>query len=370
MWEKCTSGSSEFPRTIVHRGFFPGSRKIPRSIESEENVRNTLKRTSGSLAANWSVPESMRESERSVCAWRRRTPSWPARGGQRKIEPCASSSRHRRLPPHRRAGICATAPSHPFDAPGPLITTPFARSSTSSRRNRDTGDSSRRASRRTTSSTACARATWRKASRCWPCVDRRRGTAARYGLVLPHRPVAEVAFAVDDNFRAGHRDWPAGTPGRIAAARRVRALSGDDAARKRANAGGVPRLWLHDPIEVGRWLRSTSSCRCAVIGQRRRAEDREQIARRGLIRPLLSRGAWPWSGCRAIRTASGVASSMRSSLCRYTGLVYPVNRLLMKSAASRAYRSVRDLPAGVDLAVVAVPPPRCSASSTIAPRRA
>jgi acetate---CoA ligase (ADP-forming) len=84
-------------------------------------------------------------------------------------------------------------------------------------------------------------------------------------------------------------------------------------------------------------------------------DERSRLATTASLRPLLAPGAIAVIG--ASRNASSIGRRVFDALrtAGFAGPVYPVNRGATAIADVAAYRSARDLPAGVDLAVVAVP---------------
>ena len=84
-------------------------------------------------------------------------------------------------------------------------------------------------------------------------------------------------------------------------------------------------------------------------------DERSRMATTASLRPLLAPGAIAVIG--ASRSAGNLGRRVFEALrsAGFAGPVYPVNRGATAIAGIAAYRSARDLPAGVDLAVVAVP---------------
>ena len=110
-------------------------------------------------------------------------------------------------------------------------------------------------------------------------------------------------------------------------------------------------------------IRSKSESGCVDVqlslaassGSVRAEEERNRLATAASLRPLLEPRAVAIVG--ASREASSIGRRVLDALMSagYKGQVYPVNPRAMEIAGLKAYESARDLPAGVDLAVVAVP---------------
>ena len=173
--------------------------------------------------------------------------------------------------------------------------------------------------------------------------------------------VAEAAFAVDDHFQgkglgtdllerlamiaAGHgfRRFEASTLADNTAMLEVFRDSGFQVRSK--NDGGV--------VEVA--LTLTASAEGVVS-----AEARHRRATAASLRPLLEPRAVAVVG--ASRDPASIGRRVLDALvaASFTGAVYPVNPAASEIAGLHAYTSARDLPAGVDLAVIAVPRDRVS----------
>ena len=85
------------------------------------------------------------------------------------------------------------------------------------------------------------------------------------------------------------------------------------------------------------------------------AETRRRRATAASLRPMLEPGAVAVVG--ASRDPGSIGRRILDALTGngFTGPIYPINPAANEVAGLRAYASVRELPAGVDLAVVAVP---------------
>ena len=88
------------------------------------------------------------------------------------------------------------------------------------------------------------------------------------------------------------------------------------------------------------------------------AEARRRRATAASLRPMLQPRAVAVVG--ASRTADSIGRRIFDALTAagFTGPIYPINPATTDIAGRRAYASVREAPAGVDLAVVAVPSDR------------
>jgi acetyl coenzyme A synthetase (ADP forming)-like protein len=169
--------------------------------------------------------------------------------------------------------------------------------------------------------------------------------------------VAEVAFAVDDHF--GHLGIATGLLERLAA---LAADGGFERFQATTLLENEPMLQVFrdsgftirsksdgDSVDVE--LSLTTSSRSVAA-----CEDREHLAAAASIRPLLGPAAVAVVGVS--RDPGGLGRRVFDAVLAggYRGPVYPVNSSADDVGGVKAYRSVRDVPAGVDLAVIAVPP--------------
>src|SRR4029453_5485695 len=168
--------------------------------------------------------------------------------------------------------------------------------------------------------------------------------------------VAEVAFAVDDNF--GHLGIATGLLERLAAL-------GSDAGftRFRATTLAENRAMLQVFHDSGFTIKSKLDGSCVEVelaltpSARSVAaiEQREHLATAASIRPLLHPESVTVVGVS--RDSRGLGRRIFESLVTsgYQGRLYAVNAHTNEIAGVKVYRSVRDLPHGIDLAIVAVP---------------
>ena len=170
---------------------------------------------------------------------------------------------------------------------------------------------------------------------------------------------AEVAFAVDDSFHGkgvatvllerlaviaanhGIEEFQASTLQDNSAMLEVFRDSGFS-IKSKAEGGVVELTLLLTPSAEGV----------------RRSEARERLATAASLRPLLVPRAVAVIGASA-RDESSIGRRVLDALLAagFAGDVYPVNPGVSALAGLRSYATARDLPAGVDLAVIAVPAP-------------
>ncbi len=184
-------------------------------------------------------------------------------------------------------------------------------------------------------------------------VDRLLGMAS---YLRVNAAVAEVACAVDDGF--GHLDIATGLLERLAALAADAGFSRFQATTLTDNSP-----MLHAFRDSGFMIRSkvagsvvevelslTPTARSVAA-----CETREHLATTASIRPLL----WPDAVAIAgvSRNADGLGRRIFDAMMAagYAGPVYPVNPHVDDIAGRKAYRSMREVPAGVALAVIAVP---------------
>jgi len=168
--------------------------------------------------------------------------------------------------------------------------------------------------------------------------------------------IAEVGFAVDDAFHgkgiasgmferlaalaaaAGFERFQATTLSDNSAMLEVFRDSGFEIRAK--SAGGC--------VEVELSLKPSAQAAAA-------AEQHERIATAASIRPLLQPGSVAIVG--ASRDESGLGRQILKSMVAagFTGMIYPVNPSASEIEGLHACTSARQLPPGVDLAVIAVP---------------
>ena len=162
---------------------------------------------------------------------------------------------------------------------------------------------------------------------------------------------AEAAFAVDDRFQ-----------GKGLATERLAAIAAGDGFRRfeattLADNNAMPEVFRDSGFEV----RSKSAAGCVDVTLTPSAEGvvsaetRHRLATAASLRPMLEPRAVAVIG--ASRDPASIGRRILDALVAagFSGPVYPVNAAAHEVAGLRAYRSVRDVPAGVDLGVIAVP---------------
>ena len=167
---------------------------------------------------------------------------------------------------------------------------------------------------------------------------------------------AEVAFAIDDEFHGRG----------IATALLERlALYGRDQNFERFTASVLPEN--HEMLDVfrdsGFEVRSTTDAGIVEVRLSldssttsvAAADERERQATIASLRAILRPRAAAVIG--ASRRQSNLGRRVLESLMRsgFTGTVYPVNPAVADLAGKHCYSSARELPCGIDLAVIAVP---------------
>jgi acetate---CoA ligase (ADP-forming) len=168
--------------------------------------------------------------------------------------------------------------------------------------------------------------------------------------------VAEVAFAVDDHF--GHLGIATGLLERLAA---LASDAGFTRFRATTLAENAPMLRVFR--DSGFTIKSKLDGSCVEVelaltpSARSVAayEQREHLATAASIRPLLHPESVAIVGVS--RDPRGLGRRVFDALVAagYQGRLYPVNVRADEIAGVKVHRSVRNLPHGVDLAVIAVP---------------
>ena len=168
--------------------------------------------------------------------------------------------------------------------------------------------------------------------------------------------VAEVAFAVDDRFQG--KGLGTALLERLAV---LAAASGF--ARFQATTLADNTAMLQVFRDSGFEIRSKSAAGCVEVylsltpsvESISAADERHRLATTASLGPMLRPSAVAVVG--ASRDRAGIGRRVLEALVAggFGGAIYPVNPLVDEIDGRRAYRSVREVPAGVDLAVVAVP---------------
>jgi len=170
---------------------------------------------------------------------------------------------------------------------------------------------------------------------------------------------AEVAFAVDDRFQGkGLATELLERLAAIAAAHGFRRFDATTLADNHAMVevfrdSGFEVRSKSAPGVIDVTLTLTASAEGVVS-----AEMRRRRATAASLRPMLEPRAVAIIG--ASRTPDSIGRRILDALAAagFAGPIYPVNPAATEIAGRQAYASVRDVPAGVDLAVVAVPQDR------------
>jgi acetate---CoA ligase (ADP-forming) len=168
--------------------------------------------------------------------------------------------------------------------------------------------------------------------------------------------VAEAAFAVDDRFQG--KGLGTELLERLAAIAVVHGFHRFEATTLTDNTAML-EVFRDSGFEV----RSKSAAGCIEVALTLTpsaegvvsAEARRRRATAASLRPMLEPKAVAVVG--ASRDATGIGRRILDALVAagFTGAIYPVNPGADELAGLRAYKSVRDVPAGVDLGVIAVP---------------
>jgi acetyl coenzyme A synthetase (ADP forming)-like protein len=167
--------------------------------------------------------------------------------------------------------------------------------------------------------------------------------------------IAEVAFAVDDRFQG--KGIATGLLERLAVLAAKAGFERFQATTLLENAA-----MLQVFRDSGFMIRSKSAGGCIEVELSltpssesvTSAEERERRATAASIRPLLQPQAVAVVGVSRDRSSLG-RRIFDAIVAGYVGPAYPVNLHASDIDGVQAYRSLRDVPAGVDLAVVAVP---------------
>jgi acetyl coenzyme A synthetase (ADP forming)-like protein len=168
--------------------------------------------------------------------------------------------------------------------------------------------------------------------------------------------VAEAAFAVDDKFHGkGIATLLLERLAAFASASGFTRFQATTMAENRAmlevfrDSGFELRSKpTHDTIEVHLSLRPSDRSVAA-------AEQRSRLATAASLRPLFAPRAVAVVGASRDRTSIGRRIFEALQAAGFAGPVYPINPHAAEINGVPALRSTRDLPAGVDLAIIAVP---------------
>jgi acetyl coenzyme A synthetase (ADP forming)-like protein len=187
-------------------------------------------------------------------------------------------------------------------------------------------------------------------------VERASGIIATASYIAISHEAAEVAFAVGDAYHG--RGLATALLGRLAAAAAARGFRRFQATTLVENA---------EMLEVfrdsGFGIRSKTEGGCvdvtlalsASAEGTARDDERRRIATVASLHPLLEPRAVAVIG--ASRQPESIGRRVLDAIVSmgFAGAIYPVNHAAAEVAGLKAYPSARQLPAGVDLAVIAVP---------------
>ncbi len=188
--------------------------------------------------------------------------------------------------------------------------------------------------------------------------ERSSGIIATASYIALGRDSAEAAFAVSDAFQG--RGLGTALLGRLAAAAVLRGFRRFEATTLTENA-----RMLEVFRDSGFEIRSKSDGGCVDVtlalapsaAGSAKDDERRRIATVASLRPLLEPRAVAVVG--ASRRAGSIGRRVLNAVVAagFNGAIYPVNPEAGEIAGLKAYASARDLPSGVDLAVIAVPAP-------------
>ena len=180
---------------------------------------------------------------------------------------------------------------------------------------------------------------------------------ASYLAVNPR--VAEVAFAVDDRFQG--KGLASMLLERLAV---TASQHGFERFQASTLTDNTPMLEVFR--DSGFEIRSKSSGGAVELQLSlapsadgvRVAEERDRAATAASLRPLLTPGAVAVVGASRDPSSIGRRVLVALRAAGFRGPIYPVNASAAELDGLRCYPSARDLPAGTDLAIIAVPSPR------------
>ncbi len=186
--------------------------------------------------------------------------------------------------------------------------------------------------------------------------ERASGIIATASYIALNRESAEAAFAVADTFQG--RGLATALLGRLAAAAAMRGFRRFQATTLAENA-----RMLEVFRDSGFEIRSKSEGGCVDVtltlspsaAGSAKDDERRRIATVASLRPLLEPQAVAVIG--ASRRASSIGRRVLNAVigAGFNGAVYPVNPEAEEIAGLKSYATARQLPPGVDLAVIAVP---------------
>ena len=188
--------------------------------------------------------------------------------------------------------------------------------------------------------------------------ERAAGIIATASYIALTRDSAEAAFAVSDTFQG--RGLATALLNRLAAAAAARGFRRFEATTLAEN-DRMLEVFRDSGFEIrsksdGGCVDVTLSLAPSAIGSQR-DDERRRIATVASLRPLLEPQAVAVIG--ASRRSNSIGRRVLDAIVAagFNGAIYPVNPDAQEIAGLKAYPSARRLPAGVDLAVIAVPAP-------------
>jgi len=188
--------------------------------------------------------------------------------------------------------------------------------------------------------------------------ERASGIVATASYIALGRESAEVAFAVADAFQG--RGLATALLGRLAAAAAVRGFRRFEATTLAENARML-EVFRDSGFEIrskpeGGCVDVTLSLSPSAAGSAK-DDERRRLATVASLRPMLEPRAVAVIG--ASRRPASIGRRVLNAVigAGFNGAIYPVNPEAAEIAGLKAYPSARQLPPGVDLAVIAVPAP-------------
>jgi len=188
--------------------------------------------------------------------------------------------------------------------------------------------------------------------------ERASGIIATASYIALGRESAEAAFAVADAFQG--RGLGTALLGRLAAAAALRGFRRFEATTLAENA-----RMLEVFRDSGFEIRSKSEGGCVDVtlslspsaAGAAKDDERRRLATVASLRPMLEPKAVAVIG--ASRRTGSIGRRVLNAIVSagFNGAIYPVNPEAAEIAGIKAYASARQLPPGVDLAVIAVPAP-------------
>ncbi len=188
--------------------------------------------------------------------------------------------------------------------------------------------------------------------------ERDEGIIATASYISTEPDAAEAAFAVLDAYQ--HRGLGTALLGRLAATAVTQGIQRFQATTLADNAG-----MLEVFRESGFEIRSKTDSGCVDVTlslspsatAAAKDDDRRRVATVASLLPLLEPKAVAVVGASRQTTSIGRRVLDALVAAGFNGAIYPVNPAASEIAGLKAFASARELPRGVDLAVIAVPAP-------------